>query len=252
MASLSISSYMSVGTTTATVSHSAGGWTLPPNFSEGPSPGSTPSGQHTSKVYFNLNYIWYFNDGGSSGSLSGIYTFSGLTPGTQELLRGTINARCDCTTTVTTWSTITEPIPGATPDENGNIPTQERVVTSTSTNTSPFSLGSETATLTVYTHPGDWPWWNTLATGDIIEFTLYAEDWNNLITQAHKYKKWKAQSDNVSIINCTVSSGDLITANIYNQMADNCGTGHVRGGYDGNIITPDLFKALAWAVSRRE
>lgn len=247
MASLSISSYMSVGTTTATVSHSAGGWTLPPN--ESSSGGDSANGYSTSTVYSNLRYEWFFNDGGSSGSLSGIYTFSGLTPGTQELLRGTINAKCTAHTTVNQWWTVKVQV-GI--DENGEPIYADELRSSSYTNTSKVSLGSETATLIVYTHPGDWPWWDSLATGDIIEVTFYAEDWNNLIVQAHKYKKWKAQSDNVSIINCTVSSGDLITANIYNQMADNCGTGHVRGGYDGDIITPDLFKTLAWAVSRRE
>lgn len=251
MASLSISSYMSVGTTTATVSYSASGWTLPPN--ESSSGGDSANGYSTTTVYSDLRYSWSFNDGGSSGSLSGIHTFSGLSPGMQERLSGTISAYCTAQTTTNSWWTVKVPVQVGT-DANG-LPIYEYVdeLRSTSyTNTSPFSLGSETATLTVYTHPGDWPWWDSLATGDIIEFTLYAEDWNNLIVQAHKYKKWKAQSDNVSIINCTVSSGDLITANIYNQMADNCGTGHVRGGYNGDIITPDLFKALAWAVSRRE
>lgn len=237
-----------VTTTTARVSFSCNA-SLPRD--EYSSTGDSKNGTETTITYSDLDISWYFSpDGGTSKSKSGTRTFTSLAPGRTNTVSGSVSADCLKTTTVKTTKTTTEKVETGK-DEEGNPIYEERETTETETNTSSsrYSLGFDSDSDIVYTKPNSWHW-SGIGSNKIIQYTLQASEWNDLIEQCRKYKRWQSQTDRVSVNVDTVRSGQLITASLYNQMAQACGIStRVSGGLNGTVITASLFEQLANAVS---
>ncbi len=236
-------SYSSVGQRYASISCTAVGWVYPSD-SGTTTTGDSKNGSRTTISYSNTVWSWSFSDGGTSSSKEPTHTFTGLTAGRANTVRGTLSARCTKTTTVTRWSTHREEVGK---DEEGN-PIYEDVTTTTGPTTSrtTVSLGSASDSVTVYTQPTGFSF--GCSPGDYIADYATAANWNELADQVGKYKSWRNQSSQYSSYDyLKVSSGDWITASIYNSMASACGTSRVTA--DETLISAALFEALADAVS---
>lgn len=246
-AKLSKPSANSIRSNSATVQCSATGWALPTKTTE--KSGDSKNGSETVTEYKDLKYSWSFSPGGgSASSASTSHTFSGLNAGSSATLSGTVKVSCTKTVTKKTWTT--KPVPTGDKDENGNpIMKEERTEETEGPTASTHSIGTASDSVTVYTKPNSWSW-SAIGSGKIIQHTLYAYEWNDLIEQCRKYKQWENQSSSVNVNVPQVRSGDLITASLYNAMASACGISKsVNGGREGTIISADLFIALANAVS---
>ena len=234
--SLNAPSYSSVGTTYATISCSAWDWPYPSDNGTSTSTGDTSNGTKTSISYSNTIWAWKFSDGGTASMKEPSYKFTGLSTGVKNTISATLTVTCTKTTTTTTYST-----PEAT-ESNPNPTT----TTSTSTSSSAYTIGSASASQVVYTQPNSFSF--GCSTGDYIADYATAANWNKLADQVGKYKSWRNQSDYYSSYNSLkVSSGDWITANVYNSMASACGTSSVTA--NSTLISAALFEALADAVS---
>lgn len=235
--------YSSVGTTYATISCSATGWTYPSDAGT-TTTGDSKNGSKTTISYSNTIWSWSFSDGGSSSTKEPSHKFTGLSAGKSNTLRGTLSAKCTKSVTKTSWSTSKQEVGK---DENGN-PIYEEVTTTvgpTTTKTT-VNIGSASDSVTVYTQPYAWSF--GCKAGDYISDYATAENWNELADQVGKYKSWRTQSNKYSSYNTLkVSSGTWITASIYNSMAQACGVSSVTA--NSTLITASLFEALADAVS---
>ena len=245
--SLNQPSYSSVKQTSATIKCSAWDWPYPSDAGT-TTTGDTKNGTKTVITYSSTIWSWSFSDGGSASSKEPTHTFTGLSAGSSNTVRGTLNVKCTRVKTVTTYKTTTEKVETGK-DEEGNPTYEEKETTTTTTDTETnnnYSLGSASDSLTVYTQPAAWSF--GCSADDYIADYATAVKWNQLADQVGKYKSWRNQSNQYSSYNnLKVSSGDWITATIYNSMASTCGTSSVTA--NSTLISAALFEALADAVS---
>ena len=245
--SLNQPSYSSVKQTSATISCSAWDWPYPSDAGT-TTTGDSKNGSETKISYSNTVWSWSFSDGGSASSKEPTHTFTGLSAGTSNTVRGTLSVKCTKTTTKKSWSTTTEKVETGK-DENGNPIYEDKETTTTTgptTTTTTVNLGSASDSVTVYTQPTAWSF--GCSPGKYIADYATAANWNRLADQVGKYKSWRNQSSQYSSYNyLKVSPGDWITAAIYNSMASVCGTASVTA--NSTLISAALFEALADAVS---
>lgn len=125
-------------------------------------------------------------------------------------------------------------------------------------NTYQYLIDSQTLTLSVYTHPGNFTDYNFSSTITITSNQgLTVRKVNNWLNHCEKYLKWKNQSElNSTTINkiaqCRVKADDIITASWYNKCAElcNCSTRVSSNQNNSNsLITVQIFKDLGKAIS---
>lgn len=241
-ASLSINS---ASTNSANISFTTSGWVKPQDDSDTTtsSSGNTTVKTTTTTTYGNLVYSWTFGDGGtSSSSQSGTRNYTGLTAGQENTISGIV--KVTCSKTVQTNITTTT----VTPTEGGGSSTSTSTQTGTPTTTIIELNGSPlTATpILVYTKPIALNW--SVNVGDYIQDKLTAVNWGNLITQLGKYRSYKDKEDKYSTYNyLKVSSGTIVTASLFNQVASAAGIGNVATV--GNNITAAAVNTLINAVN---
>lgn len=243
MGSASITLKNKPGTTSATFNYSASGFVKPADKADHRISyhGDDKNGQEIreKRTYSSLSYSWSFTGGRTSSSRSGEITITGLNAGSKGWFGGTVTVTYTetITTTTITWST---PI-----DEEGKEG-KKQTDTSTSTTT---NTHTETASdgLNYWTKPTTFSFGVT-AEG-IIGLTLSAAKVRAFGKQVGQYQRWSHQSDSYSDKTYDVSSGDIITATLYNKIADDVGIAHVAGGLNGTIITAKLWNDLANAAS---
>ena len=245
--SLNAPSYSSVKQTSATISCSAWGWPYPSDAGT-TSIGDSKNGSETTISYSNTIWSWSFSDGGSASIKEPTYTFTGLSAGASNTVRGTLSVKCTKTTVKKSWSTTTTKVEIGK-DENGNPIYEDKETTTTTgptTTAETFNLGSASSSVTVYTQPTAWSF--GCSAGQYIADYATAANWNRLADQVGKYKSWRNQSGQYSSYDyLKVLPGDWITATIYNSMASVCGTASVTA--QSTLISAALFEALADAVS---
>ena len=221
----------------AEISWSTSGWALPDDAGT-TTTGDSKNGSKTTISYSDLSYLWRFSPGDGMGfgeSISFIY--GGLIAGSRVALSASVSVSCEKTVTVISWTTTKDD------DDNEITTTSDPQETTTI-----VDIGTASNSVIVYTKPNSWSW-SSVDRGSIIQETLYASEWNDLIEQCRKYRQWEQQSS-VFINVPTVQSGDLITAELYNSMAAACGINtRVTGGRAGTVISASLFISLANAVS---
>lgn len=208
--------------------------------------------ERTIITYGELKYSWDFG----SSKQSGIHKFTGLAPGKGQKINATVEVTCT-KTSIHQTRTDTRSRDKIPPDEDGKgggwgpwSEWNEGSIRESSPNRGTISVGEASASLTVYTKPDEWHW-SRIGVNQTIQSTLSASEWNDLIDQCKKYKRWENQSSNIYINVSEVSEGQDITATLYNQMANACGIStRVIGGSKGTIIRTNLFEELARAVSR--
>lgn len=239
-----------VSTTRATVDWRATGWSAPDD--EVKVTGDTKNGSRSEISYGELKYSWSFSPGGGNDSGSSVtHTYTGLSAGAPRTLSASVSVSCEKTIVVISWVTTTEKVQTGTDSEGKPVYTDKEVLKTSdpSTTNVTVDIGSASNSVTVYTRPYSWSW-SSISSGAVIQQTLYASEWNDLIEQCRRYKQWSQQSAFVTVNVPTVSSGDLITADLYNSMAAACGINtRVTGGSSGTVISVPLFTALANAVS---
>ena len=251
-ASLSLSSATE---NTATIQYSASGFSLP-SGSTGSWSGGRPTDSKTDISYKDISYSWSFGASGRTGS----YTSGGLTAGSSNQIFATVTVSCTRVVTNYTQNYTREWIDEVTDDE-GKVVTpghwgswQASGGVSSSSSQSSYSLGSASASLTVYTKPSTFAWGAGVAKGQTIQQSsgLSASKWNELVTKTEQRRNWINQSGTASYSTLKVKSGDLVTASLYNRMAQACDCStRVSNDQDKNdsIIYASVFQDLANAVN---
>ena len=204
------------------------------------------SESETQKIeYSNLSYSWTFEPSGGSTSDSS-RTFTGLTIGSANTL--TAKATATCTKTV---STKTED------PETGE--------SSWSSSSSTYTIGTDSDSITVYTRPGLFTDYN-FTENTIIQSSagLTAQKVENWCKHCGKYLSWKQQQNNYNIALTSTykrNSGDIITAEWYNDCGIICGLIDNNNSNDVNrvsndqsknnsLITAEVIKKLGTAISK--
>ena len=210
--SLTLDSYLNVSVTTATLRYSTDGWELP------------ESDPMSSTSYSNLRVSWSFG----SSSWSGTHTFSNLASGTTNTIKVTVQGLC---TQTTVWV-----------DSQGQTHTSSTTIT----------LGTLSTQLTVYTRPPVFSWGISngsygISQNDFIS-NLTAEKQHLWVVQLGKYQSWKAQSSKYNDYNnLKVNKNDFFSASIINNMSSSSEIS-LRVA-SGDLITAKIFQDLAQAVS---
>lgn len=236
--SLSLSSYTNVDQNSAKISCSAWGWVYPSDAGT-KTTGDDANGSKTVTSYSNTVWSWSFSDGGRSSSKELTHTFTGLTAGKANTCKGTLSAKCTKKVTKTSWST----------DKEG-----KKTTVGPTTTTVTYDLGSASDSVTVYTKPAAFYWGAGVAKDSTIQASnaLTAASWNTLVTRVEERANWINQKSGASYSSAKVSSGDLVTAAVYNVLARTLGvstvTAHTKNT-TGTLITASVFIALQTAVN---
>lgn len=168
--------------------------------------------------YSDIEWNWRMSNGATYSEQSPTHIITGLQPGRQYNISGTLTVTC---TKIVT-------------DAAGKA--QKSI----------YTIGRSTATLSIFTKPDSEPWsWSSIGPGEVISLTLYASEWNELVDKSKGEIQWQLQ-EVVPINVSKVNRGDVITANLYNQMAMICGVPLVA---KDTLMTADHFIRLADAVS---
>lgn len=206
----------SVGATNAWITCEAKGFSLPASTA--------------TTIYSDIRYEWAINGAKKTTTYSTLsHEITNLSPGSSANCQAWVDVYCTQTIKATDGTTTSE--------------------------TSWYSLGGAGSSIAIYTQPGPWTRWDNLKEGQIVEDVLKAEDWNNLLEQCKKWKRWESQSANISVVDCSVEPGAIITAEIYMNMAKNCCRKNqspqyiVTGGDYGTIMRPEHFQVLAERMS---
>ena len=244
-ASLSKPSSSQVTQITAVSTYSASGFSLPSNSEYWLSDTS-----YYLYSYSGLTYSWEFSDGGSSSSASGAHTFTGLSLGTNNILSATVTV--SCTQSTTYYAYVSEPdLDKPILDEEGN-PTgqyeEKWYWTSAFQGNSSYSLGSATASITIYTQPSKFSLYD-FKEHTRIQDNLTVEVVTAWCEQCGKYLSWLNQTNRYDAANHLIpNSKDVITADWYNACSKLCGLNTIVIK-DKTRITAQLFKILGEKVS---
>lgn len=201
--------------------------------------------------YGDLNYSWSFGETGQTGT----HTFTGLNSGTSNTCSGTVTVTCQKTTTTETRTdtrtrSYTPPKEGEKEGTYGSWSSWSSGTPSSSSSSETVTIGTASASRIVYTKPSTFSWSGDISEDKTIELNLKASDWNILVTKAEQKNNWRNQSSGTNYSGDEVDSGDLITANKYNSLAQHCGASNrVTGGTNGTVISASLFIALQTAIN---
>lgn len=258
-ATLTKPSSSSINQTSVTVNYAVSGYSLPGGATTpwtGTAPTSGSTWRQTRKVttYTRLAYSWSFGSTRQSGS----HTFTNLSPGGSRQISATVTISCTKSEVTQTQTNTRQWIPGAdgAPGKWGNWQGWSQPTSSApSTSNHIIANNVSTNTIIVYTKPSEFYWGNGVAKDSIIQISggLEASKWNELVTKTEQYANWKNQSGGASYSNAKASSGEIITANKYNILANALGISSVRQettNSTGDLITAAVFIALQTAVNR--
>lgn len=223
----------------ANISYSASGYNLPSNGSKSQVVVDTDIRYLAYEwvyEYSDLTYTWSFSPGGTVYGNSGNIEVSGLNAGDKTTIIASITVTC--TQTITTY--ITE----GRADSEGNWTWENHEPYSSS---GPYTITSgESSSIDIYTKSETFSWPTApQSEKTYIVDVLTAEKWNELAKKASQYKSWNLQNDNY-IYNDRVKSGDFISANEYNYVANLLETSEVKAG---DLIAADLFIRLSDKVN---
>ena len=250
-----------VSRTSAHISYAASGFSLPSNvegsWSITSSTTTSETQKKTSIEYSDLEYSWDFG----SSRASGAHDFA-ISAGVGKSISATVTVTCTKTTINATQSRSRSYTPGkpavGNPGEEGYEPAQPEEYGEWSDwsgdatkSSESYLVGRVTSnTITVYGQPQAFSWSGNIAANQTIQssYGLTASDWNILVTRAEQHTNWKNQSGGTSYSNANVTSGELISANKYNIIANALGVSGVTAGV--TIITASVFIALQTAVNR--
>lgn len=256
LAILSLPPNTKPGRYSAAISCKADKWPYPRDAGQHRT-GDDENGSITTISYSNTIWSWTFSDGGTASTKNLTHKFTGLTAGSQNTCRGNLSVECTRTVTTKTWKTTIVKVPNGK-DENGNpIYKDEKKKTTTTTGptSNPYSLGSASGSIIVYTKPAEFSWGSGVATDKTIQVSggLSANKWNTLVTRVKQRKNWENRSsDGPNYSDAKVSPGELVTAAKYNILARALGVSQVTAHTDrttGTLITADVFIALQTAVN---
>lgn len=244
--SLSLSSYTNVSRDSAKISCTTGEWPYPSDAGT-TTTGNDDNGSKTVISYSNRVWSWSFSDGSKASTQNPTHTFTGLTAGRANTCRASLSVTCTKTTTKTSWTTTT------TIGSDGKEQ-KTKTTTGPTTTTTTQSLGSASGSITVYTKPTAFYWGAGVAQGQTIQASnaLTAASWNTLVTRVEERTNWIKQKSGANYSSAEVSSGDLVTAAVYNVLARALGvstvTAHTKNT-TGTLITASVFIALQTAVN---
>lgn len=264
-ATLTKPSWRDVTRTTASVDYSVSGYSLPSNDTtawsgSAPSSGGTWTQTRTVTTYKNIEYEWDFG----STRASGTHDFS-ISAGQAKSISASVEVTCTRTITRQSRTNTREWIEGTpaqgTPGQEGYVPATPGKwgswqgwsdASDTSSSSTTYTIANvSTNTITVYGRPSEFSWGSGVATDMTIEASsgLTASKWNTLVTRTEQHTNWKNQSGGANYSSAEVSSGDLVSASVYNVLANALGVNTVTGGSNGTIITAQVFINLQTAVN---
>ena len=254
-ANLALGSKNDVNHSSAIIRYGTWGWSRPSGSSHTETSETEDSITTTTTTisYGSLSYSWSFSDGGEASSATGSHNFTGLQKGARNTCTARVNVSVKKTTTITT---STKPKPKPEPDPKPEKKQINKIIQGfsstkgSSSSSTWISLGSASASITVYTRPGNWSWGFPVdPSHSYIVNYITVSRWNNLVNHLGKYQSWAQQSSNYNSYSyLNVSSGEWIGAKKYNSMAQACGISN-RVVANKTLITAAAFKVLADAVS---
>lgn len=212
--------------------------------------------------YNNLLYRYEWTINGQNFSLSssnntieGNITISNLTKGSKIEVTASLKVSVNYTKKAQRYTRLAY-------EENGRIQysSWEKSGNSYSEGTGTITAEKNNFTnLIIFTRPGLFNDYNSIKSEYVIQDPingLSSTKVYNWCDHCNKFNYWYQQNDNIpSAFNgCIVNSGDIITANWYNNCVSAIQDGtkrpaFVTGGPNGTIITADIIKALAVAIS---
>lgn len=268
-------SFSSADRNSVTFSYGGSGWNIPSNGSESLiswgawGPGEleqSRTGTSTQTVYdtsygCETKWSWAFTggNGGTSTSKEGSKTISGFSAGSHPSISGTLSAKRTSKILKRTYKQTQT----RTKKEDGTYTswvagTKTQVGSGTTTAGSDKDLGTATASFSFYTRPAEFSWSNTPAENAFIDDCLSAIKWNELMDKAVQRYNWKnCQPGSFTSPKTTpqnhVSSGDFVTASVYNAAASLCGVNisvtAATSSNNGTLIYASYFTALSNAVN---
>ena len=258
--------FVSASRSSVRIRYDGSGWYIPANEPEQSSGWSTTTSTDTRQVQqktvtqvvydvagCTTTWHWSFSggSGGSSSEKTGTISIGGMNAGSKGSVTGRLSATRSAKKITKKYTRSRTRSKTTTKDEQGNEHTtygewsdwhESGPTTSTS------SASSKN------TKPAEFSWGSGVATDKTIQVSdgLSASKWNILVTRVEQRKNWENQSDGAAYSDAEVSSGDLVTAAVYNILARALGvstvTAHTKNT-TGTLITASIFIALQTAVN---
>ncbi len=215
-----------------------------------PANGTTWTQNRAITKYGDIKYKWSFLSY-SITTKTGLYTAQNLNPGSFNTIRVYLTVSCESKTDRYKRTKTRSPIPATETTPAGWGPWSgwsSEELTSSTNNPDHTMVTNKLVSIGVYTKPSQFSWSGNISANETIELNLSADDWNILCQRIVERQHWISQNSNFLSVNASVSSGDLITAYIYNKAASILGIDQVTS--DETIIRASHFTALATAVNQ--
>lgn len=269
--------FVSASRSSVRIRYDGSGWYIPANEPEQSSGWSTTTSTDTRQVQqktvtqvvydvagCTTTWHWSFSggSGGSSSEKTGTISIGGMNAGSKGSVTGRLSATRSAKKITKKYTRSRTRSKTTTKDEQGNEHTtygewsdwHESGPTTSTSSASSKNLGSASDTLVFYTKPAEFSWGSGVATDKTIQVSdgLSASKWNILVTRVEQRKNWENQSGGADYSDAEVSSGDLVTAAVYNILARALGVSTVIAhtkNTTGTLITASVFIALQTAVN---